>query len=162
VTTLAAWLSAFRILHEKARKGTLVGIERDDYHAGRDELARALLAAQRLTVAQGQPPRQAIRVARALQLDLDLLTSRERAITLDLSTGGFSCLLAKAPPLGDEARFSLRLPGAEALSGHARVTDAKPNAGNVRVSFQMIGLSPEERERVELFVFDTLLAQLAP
>ena len=162
MTTLAAWLTAFRALHEKARKGALVGVERDDYQAGRDELARALLAAQRLTVAPGQPPRQTIRVARALQLDLDLLTSRERAVTLDLSTGGFSCLLAKAPPLGDEARFTLRLPGADTLSGTARVTDARPNAGNTRVSFQMIGLSTEERERVALFVFDTLLAQLAP
>lgn len=160
MTTLAAWLAAFRTLHEKARKGALTANERDEYRAGRDELARALLAAQRLTVAQGLPPRQAIRVARALQLDLDLLTSRERAITLDVSSGGFSCLLAKAPPLGEEVRFSLRIPGAEPLAGSARVTDAKPNGGNVRVSFQSIGLSPEEKERVELFVFDTLLAQL--
>jgi hypothetical protein len=30
------------------------------------------------------------------------------------------------------------------------------------VSFQMLGLSAEDKERVELFVFDTLLAQLAP
>jgi hypothetical protein len=162
VTTLAAWLTAFRALHDKARKGALSADELGDYRAGRDELARALLAAQRLTIPLGQPPRQAIRVARALQLDLDFLTSRERAVTLDLSTGGFSCLLAKSPPLGDEARFTLRLPGAEALSGSARVTDAKPNTGNVRVSFQMLGLSPEDKERVELFVFDTLLAQLAP
>ena len=160
MTTLAAWLAAFRTLHEKARKGALAGDERDVYRAGRDELARALLAAQRLTVSQGLPPRQAIRVARALQLDLDLHTSRERAITLDVSSGGFSCLLAKAPPLGEEVRFSLRIPGAEPLAGSARVTDAKPNGGNVRVSFQSIGLSPEEKERVELFVFDTLLAQL--
>jgi hypothetical protein len=162
VTTLAAWLSAFRTLHEKARKGALAPRELEEYRAGRDELARALLAAQRLTIPQGQAPRQAIRVARALQLDLDLLTSRERAVTLDLSTGGFSCLLARSPPLGDEARFTLRLPGAEALSGSARVTDAKPNTGNFRVSFQMLGLSAEDKERVELFVFDTLLAQLAP
>jgi hypothetical protein len=40
------------------------------------------------------------------------------------------------------------------------VTDVKPHAGNVRVAFQFLNLALEDRERVETFVFDTVLAQL--
>jgi hypothetical protein len=158
--SLAEWLRTFRELHEGARQGKLDPRQEANYRAGRDELARALLAAQRLTLKPGETPRQALRVARALQVDLDLLPSSVRAITVDLSTGGFSCLLAKAPPLGDDVRFSLRIPGAEPLAGHARVADVKALQGNVRAAFQVSGLDANDRERLELFVFDTVLSQL--
>ena len=159
---LGEWLAAFRDLHEKARRGHLGPGEEATYRAGRDELARALLAAQRLTIKPGEIPRQALRVARALQLDLDLLTSHERAVTTDVSIGGFATLLSKAPPLGDEIGVSLRLPAAEALVCKARVTDTRAMGNHVRVSGQFVGLSAAERERLELFVFDTVLAQLSP
>jgi hypothetical protein len=158
---LAQWLLEFRQLHEKARRGQLGERELQLYRNGRDELARALLAAQRLTLRPGETPRRALRVGRALQVDLDLVTSRERAVTIDLSTGGFSCLLAKAPPVGDEVGFSLRLPAADPLAGRARVTDVRVLPGNVRVSFQFTGQAEADKERLELFVFDTVLAQLA-
>jgi hypothetical protein len=158
--SLAEWLKGFRALHERARTGTLSGPDADAYRAARDELARALLQAQRLTVKPGETPRQSLRVARALQVDLDLITSSVRAITIDISTGGFACLLAKAPPAGDEYSYTLRVPGAESLQGKVRVADVKPQAGNVRVSFSFSGLPPEDRERVELFVFDTVLSQM--
>ena len=80
---------------------------------------------------------------------------------VDLSTGGFSCLLAKAPPVGDEVGFSLRLPAAEALAGRARDQDVKVLPGNVRVSFQFVGQAEADRERLETFVFDTVLAAAA-
>ncbi|HET9554163.1 MAG TPA: PilZ domain-containing protein [Anaeromyxobacteraceae bacterium] len=158
--SFAAWLAEFRALHEKARRGQLSAAEGAAYRAGRDELARALLAAQRLTLKAGETPRQALRVARALQVDFDLLTSHQRAVTIDLSTGGFSALLTKAPPMGDDVGVSLRLPGAEPITCRARVADVKPLAGNVRVSFQLAGLEPAARDRLELFVFDTVLSQL--
>src|SRR5512138_185279 len=158
---LTQWLLEFRQLHEKARRGQLSEREGAAYRSGRDELARALLAAQRLTLRPGETPRRALRVGRALQLDLDLGTARDRAVTIDLSTGGFSCLLAKAPPVGDEVGFSLRLPASEPLAGRARVTDVKVLPGNVRVSFQFASPSDADKERLELFVFDTVLAQLA-
>ncbi len=158
---LAQWLLEFRQLHEKARRNQLSERELQVYRNGRDELARALLAAQRLTLRPGETPRRALRVGRALQVDLDLVTSRERAVTIDLSTGGFSCLLAKAPPVGDEVGFSLRLPASDPLAGRARVTDVKVLPGNVRVSFQFANQTEADKERLELFVFDTVLAQLA-
>jgi hypothetical protein len=159
---LAEWLAAFRDLHEKARRAQLGPGEEHTYRAGRDELARALLAAQRLTIKPGETPRQALRVARALQLDLDLPTSRERAVTTDISTGGFATLLSRAPPLGDEVGVSLRLPAAEPLVCKARITDVKALGTHVRVSGQFVNLSAAERERLELFIFDTALAQLSP
>src|SRR5512142_296335 len=131
---LAQWLLEFRQLHEKARRGQLSERERASYRSGRDELARALLAAQRLTLRPGETPRRALRVARALQVDLDLVTSRERAVTIELSTGG------------DEVGFSLRLPASGPLAGRARVTDAKALPGNVRVSFQFVNQPEAEKE----------------
>lgn len=160
-SSLAEWIKSFRELHERARSGKLQApADLETYRAARDELARALLSAQRLTVKPGETPRASLRVARALQVDLDLLTSSARAITIDLCTGGFACLLAKAPPIGDEVGFSLRLPGTDALKGKVRVADLKPQQGNVRVSFQFCGLDAADRERVEMFVFDTILGQL--
>jgi PilZ domain len=160
MSSLAEWLQAFRQLHERARRGPLPERDLETYRAGRDELARALLAAQRLTVRPGETARRSLRVARALQLDLDLVTSRERAVTIDLSTGGFSCLLARALPVGDEYTFSLRLPASDPLVGRTRVQDQKVLPGNVRVSFAFVNQSEAEKERIEMFVFDTVLAQL--
>src|SRR5512140_1123356 len=114
--SLAEWMKGFRELHERARSKKLSADEVSEYRSARDELARALLSAQRLTVKPGENPRSSLRVARALQVDLDMITSKARAITVDLCTGGFACLLAKAPSMGDEVGFSLRLPGADALS----------------------------------------------
>ncbi|BDG06338.1 PilZ domain-containing protein [Anaeromyxobacter oryzae] len=158
--SLAEWLQTFRDLHERARRGQLAPREIETYRGGRDELARALLAAQRLTLKPGETPRQALRVARALQVDLDLVTSSARAITIDLSVGGFSCLLAKAPPPGDELKFTLRIPASDPLVGKCRVADVKALAGNVRVSFQFEGVEQKDRDRLETFVFDTVLSQL--
>jgi hypothetical protein len=161
MSSLAEWLLDFRALHDRARKGQLRDAELARYRNGRDELARALLSAQRLSLKPGETPRRALRVARALQADLDLATSRVRAMTIDISTGGFSCLLTRAPPLGDEVGFTLRLPGAEALSGKVRVQDVKAREGNVRVAFMFVALSEADLERMELFVFDTVLSQLS-
>lgn len=160
--SLTEWLLGFRALHEKARRGQLRDADAARYRAGRDELARALLTAQRLQLRPGEIPRRAMRVARALQVDLDLGGATLRAVTADISTGGFSCLLQKAPGLGDVVGFTLRLPAAEAMAGRARVQDVKVLAGNVRVAFSFETLTDADRDRMELFVFDTVLAQLTP
>ena len=162
MTSLTDWLISFRQLHEKARGGQLRGAELARYRSGRDELARALLAAQRLQLKAGEVPRRALRVARALQVELDLPAAHQRAVTLDLSIGGFSCLLAKAPALGEEVGFSLRIPAAEPLAGRARVQDVKHHEGSARVAFAFVGMPEAEKERLEVFVFDTVLAQLTP
>jgi hypothetical protein len=79
--SLTEWLLGFRTLHEKARRGQLRDADAVRYRAGRDELARALLTAQCLQLKSGETPRRAMRVARALQVDLDLPAGRHRAGT---------------------------------------------------------------------------------
>ena len=157
---LAEWLKSFRVLHEQARKNALSAGDRLAYTAARDELARAMLAAQHAALPPASSPRQALRVSRALQADIVFHDGDVRAITLDVSAGGFAVLLAKAPAPGDEVTVSIRLPGAEPLKAEASVVEVRRNPGNARVSFQFRGLDDGARERLELFVFDSVLAQL--
>jgi hypothetical protein len=152
----ADWLRVFRALHERAKKGELEGQDADEHRAACDELARALIAAQRLTLKPGEVPRHALRVARALQVDLETPLSHVRATTLDLCVSGFSVLLAKAPPA------TLRMPGgAEPIHATVLVADLKQQPGNVRASFTFKRLTDENRARLELLVIDTALSQLA-
>ncbi len=161
--SLVEWLIAFRALHERARRGQLREADAARYRAARDELARALVGIQRLQLKPGQTAREAIRVARAMPVELDLGTSRERALTVDLSTGGFSCLLPKGVPLGGELGFTLRLSaGAAPLAGRARVQDVKGASGSVRVAFMFTTVSDPDRERMEMFIIDAVLAQVVP
>ena len=158
--SLSQWLKGFKDLHEKAKQGALVARDLTTYHAARDELARALLSAQHIALELGQRPRQALRVARALQADIEFHDGSVRAMTLSVSAGGFGALLAKPPRVDDEVRISLRIPGGDPLRGTARAVDVKPQLGNARVAFQFVGLDPAEAERLELFVFDSVLAQI--
>jgi hypothetical protein len=157
---LTEWLKGFRELHEQARRGGLSGRELTDYHAARDELARALLATQRIALKPGQRPRRVLRVARALQADLEFHDGSERAMTLDVSAGGFAVLLARPPGVGDEVRVSLRIPGDEPIRGSVRVVGVKRQVGNAYACFEFVGLDAIEAERLESFVFDAVLAQL--
>jgi hypothetical protein len=156
-----AWLQGFRADHEKAKSGALAGRELTDHLAARDELARAILGAQRLAVPAGQRPRRALRVARALRADLELGASSLRATTLDVSASGFAALLASPPRIGEEARVTLRIPGSAPLEATVRVAQVKPQPGSARVGFAFASLSDEDHERLERFVFDAVLAQMA-
>ncbi len=158
---LADWLRVFRTLHEKAKKGELTGTDADDYRAGCDELARALIAAQRLTLKPGETPRHALRVARALQVDIETKVSHVRATTIDLCVGGFSVLLAKAPPANEEQTATLRMPGADPIAATVLPGDVKQQPGTVRVSWMFKKLPDAEKQRLEMLVMDTALSQLA-
>ncbi len=156
----AIWLKQFRALHEGAKKGTLSAAEQATYRANRDELARALLASQRAIVKPGEAPRRQLRASRALQVDLDFGKEKVKAMTLDVSSGGFGAILAKPPVPGDLIRASLRLPGQEPVTGAVRVVDVKVLPGNARAAFAWQGLPPAEVERLETLVFDTVLDQV--
>ena len=158
---LADWLRKFRELHERAREGSLLPGEESTYHATRDELARAMLAAQRLTLRPGETARRSLRVARALQLDLQLGESHQRTMTLDLSTGGFATLLAKPPLLGEVVGVTLRLPGGEPLICRARIIELKPLPGSTRVAARFMDLPATELRRLEHFIIDVVLAMFA-
>lgn len=158
---LAEWLAAFRTQHAMARKGQLQARDLAAYRAQRDELARALLAAQHLALRPGEVARQALRVARALQADLQGKEYKQRAVTADLSSGGFSALLGVAPGRTEELSCQLRLPGQEPVKCRVRVVDVKALEGSMRVAFAFVDLPEAEQERLEMLVFDTVLEQLA-
>jgi hypothetical protein len=157
---LADWLRVFRALHEKAKKGELAGTDAEDYRAGCDELARALIAAQKLTLRPGEAPRHVLRVARALQVNLETKVSSVRATTIDVSVAGFSVLLGKPPP-PDEQTATLRVPGGDPVVAAVLPGESKQQPGNVRVAFLFQKLPEPARQRLEVLVIDTALSQLA-
>ena len=156
---LAEWLRVFRSLHERALKGELEGVEAADYRTGCDELARALMAAQRLALRPGEAPRHVLRVARALQVDLVARAGSFRAMTIDVSVAGFSILVGKVPS-SEEHTATLRVPGSAPIVAKVRPGEAKQQPGNVRIAFLFQALPDEDRHRLEMLVIDTALSQL--
>lgn len=155
------WLRLFRALHEKAKKGGLSGEDADAYRGGCDELARALMAAQRLAPKPGEAPRHALRVARAVQVDLETPLSRVRSMTVDLGVAGFSTILEKPPRPGEEQAATLKLPERPPLVTAVLPGEVRAQAGSVRVTFTFKKLSDADRAALELLVIDTALSQLA-
>lgn len=158
---IADWLRVFRALHDKAKTGGLSPEDAEAYRDGCDELARALMASQRLVAKPGEAPRHALRVARAVQLDLESPLSHVRAMTVELGASGFSAILAKAPPPGEEQRCTLKIPGGGELHATVLPGEVKPQPGSARVAFSFKDLPDAERAKLELLVIDTALSQLA-
>ncbi len=159
--SLGDWLRLFRALHERAKKGGLSAEDAEAYRGGCDELARALMAAQRLAAKPGEAPRHALRVARAVQVDLETPISHVRAMTVDLGVTGFSVLLAKPPSPGEEQTATLKLPDRPPLVTPVLPGETRPQTGSVRVSFAFRKLADADRAALELLVIDTALSQLA-
>jgi hypothetical protein len=159
--SLEKWLAEFRQCHASARDGQLEPEECHWYETARRELARLLLNAQQISREFGHTARQAIRIAWALQVELTLDDQAVRAVTLDISTGGFSALLGSAPAEGDAIDFSLRLPRTQPIAGTARVVAAVEKTSHVRVSFAFAAIAAHDREKLEMFLFDKVLSHLA-
>lgn len=159
--SITDWLRVFRTLHDKAKQGALSREDADAYRAGCDELARALMAAQRLSARPGEAPRHALRVARAVQVDLETPISHVRAMTVDLGVSGFSAILAKVPPAGEELTATLKLPGREPLVTPVVPADSRQQPGSARVAFTFRKLADADRAALEVLVIDTALSQLA-
>lgn len=159
--SISDWLRVFRVLHERAKGGGLSKEDEDAYRGGCDELARALIAAQKGTVRPGEAPRHALRVARAVQVDLETPAWHARVTTVDLGVSGFSALLAKVPPAGEELKCTMKVPGGAPLEARVVPSEAKQQPGTVRVSFAFQRLGDADRIVLERLVIDTALAQIA-
>jgi len=152
----------FRALHARARQGPLAENDRASYLSAREQFAQALLAAQGL-MQQGGPARRTFRVA--VTLPVELVVGEGTAVqssTLDVSCGGFSTVLAEAPPEGQGAEVSLSM-GEEAapLRSHARVASVvRRGEGRYRVSFAFLGLAEPEAERLEVLLLDAALERV--
>lgn len=158
--SFAEWLKLFKTIHAQAKAGQLSGAALAEYHEARNELARALLAAQHVALEPGMQPRRHLRAARAVQTDLTFFDGSLRVVTRSLSPGGFAAVLPKPQKPGEEVRVALRLPGGEVMQAEARVVESKPQAGNAHVSFQFVRLPDAETEKLEMLVFDAVLEQL--
>jgi hypothetical protein len=129
------------------------------YRLVRGELANLLLSAQRAALPPWHEPRRTQRVAWALQVEIGSCSGTVRAMTLQLSSGGFGALLANAPRIGEDVTVALRIPGGRPLRACARVVAIKERLGNANTSFRFMGLEASDVERLEMFVCDALLEQ---
>jgi hypothetical protein len=154
--SLEVWLDEFCNLHGQARRGELTSPDRERYVAARNELAGALLKAQRITLRPGEQARQHVRVAAMLPVTLRLGAGLVESITRDVGAGGFSVTLPSAPPPERLVPFTLRLARDEVLEGDARLV----NFASDRASFSFDRLTAEALERIELTVFDAVVNQL--
>ncbi len=159
--TLPEWIDALRALHERARAGQLDASALRAYRASRADLESVLLCAQQIARDFRHAPRRSIRLAYALQIDLTLDTGRARAVTLDVSRGGFSILLHAPPEVDDVVEFSLRLPGAEFVEGTARARAVVAKEGCARCSFSFEVIEGDGEERLAVFLFDAVLPHLS-
>ena len=157
---LGEWLESFRTLHEQARGGKLSERDLRDYHAGRDELATALISAQRLTLDPALPARHSLRVARAVQVDIEEPGGKLRCMTLDLALTGFAAMLGKPPPLNGVVGVTMRMPDGLPLEARALVTSARRQGASSRVSFTFRELPEADAERLSFLIFDVALAML--
>ena len=155
------WVEQFRALHSRARKGGLTEEERGHYLQAREQFARAMTAAQGLTLLPGQSARRAFRIAQSLQVDLTLTSGPLRAMTADVSMGGFSVLMHKPPADNEEVGFTLRLPGTlEPITARARTVNVQRKVNIHRVAFALVGLGDKELERLETAMFDLALERI--
>jgi hypothetical protein len=102
-----------------------------------------------------------VRVTRALQVVLESRVRRELLVTVDLSLGGFSAAMGSAPGSDEELTATLRLPETEPFVAPARMVGVARQPGRVLVSFAFGRTDDASRERLELAIFDTILAQVA-
>jgi c-di-GMP-binding flagellar brake protein YcgR len=157
---LAESLEEFRDLHGRARAGALGLPDQASYRAARDKLAHLVLRAQHLSLLPGQRQRRVLRIARALQAEIEFDDGTVRAVTLQLSSGGFAALLANAPHVGEDVKVALRIPGGQPLHATARVVAVKEYLGSANTSFRFEPLASSDVERLESFVFDALMDEL--
>ncbi len=151
------WMNAFRVAHERSKMGGLNSSEKEKYVGMREELARSLVAAQRLTVPEGAPARRFFRVSQAFALELDNVS---RTLTKDISRSGFSAMVPSSFKEGQRVSFKLTL-GREQdpVTGQATIVAAPKVGAMVRASFSLETLAETEADRLETALFDAVLAR---
>jgi len=156
-------ITRFRELHERHKRGLLASDEAAEYGALRDDFYSALARAQRLGSQLGQKARQAVRVPRAMKIELEVAGKQERTMTYDVGVAGFGALVRDDLPVGSPCEFILTA-GGHPLRGHARVRACvRHGSGGVthRASFALEAMNDGDRTRLEIAVLDAALAALA-
>jgi hypothetical protein len=151
----------FRELHDEFKGGAFKSPEaRAFYETERDDFLRALLQGQQLAMRPGQSPRQALRIAATMPLELDIGPRHESTKTLDLASAGFAGSVSGPLAIRIACDFGLGLPSGP-VKGRARVVaSVRDAAGGYRTSFAIETISPEDRTRLEVAVIDVALDAL--
>ena len=158
---LQDWVENFRGMHNRARDGKLDERELGRYLEAREELAQALVGAQKISLRPGESARSALRVPKAMQVDISVPGGKQRAMTLDVSANGFSAMLGIGLPVGERHDIVLKMPGgAPPLEAQASVAGTKRQGSTYRVSYEFAKLSPEQGEQLMYLVFDAALDAL--
>ena len=151
-----SFLSQFKTLHDRAKKGQLELEERRMYERRRDDLARALGASQRSSPAVGETWLSILRVERALRVELALPTGRVRTVTTEIMLGSLSAvsenLVAPGTPLGITLYISQEPP--LVFTGRVVASSLRPP----RIAIRFDPLPSQSRERLLAMIFDAILA----
>jgi hypothetical protein len=157
---LKHWLAQFCAWHDQYRKGELGAEFLATYQEARADLSETLVLAQRLEI-RASGARQALRVARAIPVEFDMLGGRTTALTQDISVSGLSALVGDAPVAGSQLGFRLRLGRDVAVvAGRCRVAAAIPAQGSVRMAVFFEAIPEEARLRIENLVIDAISAEI--
>jgi hypothetical protein len=149
------FLAGFRALHEQAKRGELTPRDRNEYEAGRSELARAVGVARRVALHPGQTWRSTLRVPHGIQVEIQLPKGQLRTVTTELSVEGMTVVGCTVVGTGTPVGVTLHLPGGELVNARGRIAISKPKA--VRFSV-LLELAPEDHERLEMVIYDAVLA----
>lgn len=163
--SMSELMARFRALHVQAKKGTLTPEDRLEYERSRADLGRTLLLAQQMSRG-GKTLRSTLRVAQLVKVDLELGGAKpERTSTIDLASGGFAVLLAKALQVGRPVEFTLHLPGfaggVKPVRGDGKVASARQHGALHRVSVAFEALDGRGREDLEMVIIDAVLARFS-
>lgn len=148
-------LARFRTLHQKKGSTGLDDDETMKYRACVERLLELALARQEAETRGGQR-RRAVRIPRAVAVDLQWSTRRTRSFTLDLSTGGFSVLLGAPPPDAEPAVALLHVRRGRTVTAAVRVVSAATARGRVRVSMAFIDIPVVEAARLRDYLVEEL------
>lgn len=157
---MADFLAGFRSLHEQAKSGRLPPEKQSEYEHARNELARSLVTMERVGLRPGQTWRQALRVPRAVKIELRSSANLLRTITIDLSVGGFGAPVGARIAANEEVDVTLHLPPGDPIQCRARSVSCLAHNGSFRLSAAWVGLGAADHDRIETAVFDTVLMKL--
>lgn len=152
------WIASFRALHERVSRGEANEDDRRRHKAMREELAVSLLASQGQEAPPGGPARKHFRVPQVFPVEVNNIY---RVVTKDISRSGFSAMINATLEVGQEVTFSLTLTrGAPPITGRARVAVLTKLVGTSRVGFAIDSLNDADAERLEMALFDAVLARM--
>jgi hypothetical protein len=158
---LTNFLDDLRGLHGKVTEGTASVEEQQSYQKGREDLALAILLAEKMQLKQKERARRSLRTPHECPVELRAGSSAAMGETIELSAFGFSMVLdTTAPEWRGPVAFRISLPKGGDVSGEARMAGKNPPATRSREGFAITEISDAGREALANVVFEDLLSEL--